>query len=139
MMSASNGQEFERAAALRDKWETLKWLQKNLERMRMARERLSFVYSVAGVNDRNLWYLIRHGHIVSVLPAPDKLELRRVATEIVEKQFCLKKSRSLLPAPEAIDQVLLVAAWFHRHPRERARTIKPDELLARCRKCQSNP
>jgi excinuclease UvrABC nuclease subunit len=139
MMAASQGQEFERAAALRDKWETLKWLQKQLERMRLARERLSFVYSVPGESDRCLWYLIRHGHVVAVLPAPDNPELKRIAAEVVERQFHSKNARSLLPGPEAIDQVLLVAAWFHRHPGERARTIKPDQLLSRCRKFASDP
>lgn len=134
MLAASNGQEFERAAALRDKWETLKWLQKQLERMRAARERLSFVYSVAGESGRSLWYLIRHGHVAGVMPAPESLESKRAVADIIEKQFHSKKVRASLPEPEAIDQVLLVAAWFHRHPGERARTIRPDHLLNRCRK-----
>jgi excinuclease ABC subunit C len=133
MVSASNAQEFERAAALRDKWETLKWLQKQLERMRTARERLSFVYSVAAESGRNLWYLIHQGHVAGVLPAPGDHETKRVAAEAIEKKFHPKKTRSLLPGPEAIDQVLLVTAWFHRHPTERSRTMDPKKLIARCR------
>jgi excinuclease ABC subunit C len=134
MMAAANSQAFERAAALRDKWETLAWLQKHLERMRLAQQRLSFIYSVHGESGRNLWYLIHQGRVARVLPAPRNPEAKRAAVEIIEKQYQAKKARGSLPCSEAIDQVLLVAAWFHRHPRESARTIEPGQLLARCRK-----
>jgi excinuclease ABC subunit C len=134
MIAAANSQAFERAAALRDKWETLTWLQKHLERMRLAHQRLSFVYSVPGESGKNLWYLIHQGRVACVLPAPRTAEPKRAAAEIIEKQYQPKKSRWSLPGPEAIDQVLLVAAWFHRHPRERARTMEPAQLLSRCRK-----
>ncbi len=133
MVTASNRQEFERAAALRDKWETLQWLQKQLERMRVARERLSMVYSLAGENGWNLWYLIRQGGVVGVLPAPENPEAKRAAADVIEKQYHSKKTRAALPGPEAIDQVLLVAAWFHRRPAERSRTMDPQRLIKRCR------
>jgi hypothetical protein len=130
MMAASNSQAFERAIALRDKWETLTWLQKSLERMRLAQERLSFVYSVPCQDGRNLWYLIHQGRVALVLAAPRNCETKRAAAEIIEKRYQTKGAS--LPGPEAIDQVLLVAAWFHRHPRERARTIAPARLVAAC-------
>jgi excinuclease UvrABC nuclease subunit len=133
MVSASNSQEFERAAALRDKWETLKWIQKQLERMRMAREKLSFVYSVAGEGGRNLWYLIHQGYVAGVIPTPHDREAKRAAADVIEILYHSKKARFFLPGPEAIDQVLLVAAWFHRHPAERSRTIEPSKLIDRCR------
>jgi excinuclease ABC subunit C len=129
MIKAANSQAFERAAALRDKWETLTWLSKHLEGMRLAQKRLTFVYSVAGEGGRNLWYLIHQGRVISVLPAPNDLESKRAAAEQIEKQY-RKRGRVSLPGPEAIDQVLLMAAWFRRHPSERARTIKPAELVA---------
>lgn len=131
MMKAANSQAFERAAALRDKWETLTWLSKHLERMRLAQERLSFVYSVAGEDGRNLWYLIHQGRVASVLPAPRDQDSKRAAAKHIEKQY-RKREKALLPGPEAIDQVLLIAAWFRHHPRERTRTVKPAELVARC-------
>jgi excinuclease ABC subunit C len=133
MTAAANSQAFERAAALRDKWEALSWLLKHLERMRLARERLSFVYSVHGESGKNLWYLIDQGRVASVLPAPDNPETKRASAKIIESLYQPNKPRTPLPGPEAIDQVLLVAAWFHRHPRQRARTIDPARLIARCR------
>jgi excinuclease UvrABC nuclease subunit len=133
MTAAANSQAFERAAALRDKWETLIWLQKHLERMRLARERLSFVYSVHGESGKNLWYLIDQGRVASVLPAPGNPQAKRAVAKIIERLYQPNKPRTPLPGPEAIDQVLLVAAWFHRHPRQRARTIDPARLIARCR------
>jgi len=133
MTAAANSQAFERAAALRDKWETLTWLQKHLERMRLAQQRLCFVYSVHGEGGGNLWYLIHQGRVASVVAAPDNLEAIRAAADVIEKEFHSKKARTLLPAQEAIDQVLLVAAWFHRHPDERIRTMEPQGLINRCR------
>jgi hypothetical protein len=101
--------------------------------MRLARERLSFVYSVHGEGGKNLWYLIDQGRVASVLPAPGNPETKRASAKIIEKLYQPNKPRTPLPGPEAIDQVLLVAAWFHRHPRQRARTIAPARLIARCR------
>ncbi len=133
MVAASQRQEFERAGALRDKWETLTWLQKSLERMRLVRERFSFVYSVASTDGRNSWYLIRQGYVAGILPAPDDAQAKRAAADLLEKVYYRKKTWSLFPGPEAIDQVLLVAAWFHRHPAERSRSVDPKRLIARCR------
>jgi excinuclease ABC subunit C len=133
MTAAANSQAFERAAALRDKWETLSWLLKHLQRMRLAQEQLSFVYFVPSEGGKNLWYLINQGRVASVLPTPRNSEAKRAAAKIIEKLYQPNKPRTPLPGPEAIDQVLLVAAWFHRHPRQRARTIDPARLIVRCR------
>ena len=133
MVAASQRQEFERAAALRDKWETLKWLQKSLERMRLVRERFSFVYSVASKDGKNFWYLIRQGYVAGVLQAPENPQAKQAAADLLEKEYYRKKTWMQFPGPEAIDQVLLIAAWFHRHPAERSRTVDPKRLIVRCR------
>jgi hypothetical protein len=101
--------------------------------MRLARERLSFIYSVAGESGRNFWYLIQQGRVAAVLPAPENPEAKRAAADVIEKQYNSKNNRAAIPGPDAIDQVLLVAAWFHRHPSERSRTMEPKRLIARCR------
>jgi glutamate-1-semialdehyde 2,1-aminomutase len=44
-----------------------------------------------------------------------------------------RKNATAGPVPsQELDGVLLVAAWFRRHPEERARILHPDEILVAC-------
>src|SRR5262249_45998003 len=56
MLSASAAQQFERAAALRDRLEPLRWLHRHLERLHRARA-LSFIYPLRSYEGKELWYL----------------------------------------------------------------------------------
>ncbi|HMC66050.1 MAG TPA: GIY-YIG nuclease family protein [Gemmataceae bacterium] len=128
MAAASAATQFERAAALRDKVEALRWLDSRLDRLRQARQRHSFVYPVRGHDGRDLWYLIHHGRIVAVVPSPRDAVTRARAAEAVDAVFFARTSWQV-PA-EQIDGVLLVTAWFQRRPEERRRTISPANALA---------
>ncbi len=64
MTAAAGAQQFERAAVLRDKLETLSWLTTRLERLRHARAKMSFIYPVACGGGQPLWYLIHAGRTV---------------------------------------------------------------------------
>src|SRR5262249_39842118 len=61
MIAAAAAQAFERAAALRDKREALRWLADQLERLRTARQHYSFIYPVPGDHGPDRWYLIHGG------------------------------------------------------------------------------
>src|SRR5262249_20032978 len=74
MNAASAGLAFERAAALRDKLESLNWLSDQLQLLRRARAENSFVYPVAGVDGKGLWYLIHGGRTVAVVLPPSKAD-----------------------------------------------------------------
>src|SRR5207237_10230372 len=87
MEAASAGLVFERAAALRDKLESLRWLSDHLERLRRAREGYSVVYPVRGPDGRERWYLIRHGRVVRALPAPADAEERAAAAALIERVY----------------------------------------------------
>jgi excinuclease ABC subunit C len=92
MMAASADQEFERAAALRDKLEPLRWLAGKLEQMRRAHTEGSFIYPVVGLEGPSIWYLIHGSRTVAAVLAPRDADSARVAAEIVEKIYCLKSS-----------------------------------------------
>jgi excinuclease ABC subunit C len=66
MTAASVSLEFERAAALRDKLDSLTWLSEHLQRVREA-SRHSFVYPVRGHDETELWYLIHGGRVCAVV------------------------------------------------------------------------
>jgi excinuclease ABC subunit C len=124
---------FERAAALRDKLEVLRWLRDHLERLRLAHEQHSFVYPVRSQTGAETWYLICHGRVAAALPAPhDEASRARVAA-VVEAAYYRKQVRSRLLAVEEVDGVLLVAAWFRRYPAERTRTLDPAKVLGSLR------
>jgi hypothetical protein len=83
--------------------------------------------------DGEYWYLVRRGWVARVLPAPrDRAGQRQVAAHLDEvygqPRLGIEPSYS-----DGIDGVLLVSAWFRRHPRELKRTLTVEEasLLAR--------
>jgi excinuclease ABC subunit C len=133
MAAASAALRFERAAALRDQFEVLRWLRERLDRLRRARAGQSFVYPVAGEGGPDLWYLIQHGRVARVLPAPGDGTGGRQVAEAVEAVFFAEQARGRLLAADEFDGVLLVDGWFRRHPEERARTLAPGGALALCR------
>src|SRR5262249_49410325 len=78
MHAASAATAFERAAALRDKLEVLRWLREQMDCLRRASEQPPFVYPVHGVDGRHFWYVVARGRVVAVLPAPCDEAERRV-------------------------------------------------------------
>jgi hypothetical protein len=120
---------FERAAALRDRLDDLRWLSRHLERMRQAAEN-SFLYPVKGSDGSELWYLIHGGRVRAVLPAP-RDEAGREAARAAAQATYRTGGAAGPPGLDEIDGVLLVAAWFHRYPAERERTV-PSAERARC-------
>ncbi len=71
MTAASANLAFERAAALRDKLDSLTWLSAHLRHVREA-SRHSFVYPVRGHDDKEWWYLIHGGRVCAVVPSPSE-------------------------------------------------------------------
>jgi excinuclease ABC subunit C len=133
MKSASASLQFEKAAALRDKLDSLSWIHDRLKRLRSLCQQPPFIYPVRGDDGTEAWYLIRNGLVVASLPPP---------RSVSEKRSVSKRIRDALgdrPAIQAqlnatdMDGVYLVAAWFRRHPQERQRALQPSEALELCR------
>jgi excinuclease ABC subunit C len=132
MLAASAATQFERAAALRDRLDSLRWLSEHLARVRQAAEH-SFVYPVAGPEGAQTWYLIRRGHVRAAVPAPQDAAGGAAAAAALGAVY---RKAGDLPGPPGLDEidgVLLVAGWFRRHPAERQRTLTPEEALTACR------
>jgi excinuclease ABC subunit C len=131
MQTAATAQQFERAAALRDRLATLQWLSDRLERIRTAQREMSFVYPVAGHDGNCLWYLIHGARAIAALPAPTDAAAWKSAREQID---CVYQSGAgLLDSYEHADSMMVVMQWFRRHPAERKRCISPDVALkARC-------
>lgn len=132
--AAAAALNFEQAAALRDKRKPLEWLARHLERVRQAQENHTFVYPVAGHGGRDLWYLIRRGWVAAALPRPGSRAEHLTALAALESVFTTPNPWLEPTRVEQIDAVLLVAAWFRKHPQERTRCLEPAKALGRCRK-----
>jgi excinuclease ABC subunit C len=131
MEAAAGSLAFERAAVLREKLAALEWLDGHLERIRRARGRFHFVFPVQGRNGKNLWYLIRDGWVAAAVREPRTVIERQGALAAIQSVFSM---RGILPAwTEEVDGVLLVSAWFERHPADLERVMSPEEALSRCR------
>ena len=125
MLAASTALQFERAGALRDRLEVLRWLHTHLERLRQARA-MSFVYPLQGFEGRTWWYLIRCGQVKAIVPTT-----AAKVTELLERVYSLSGEPGQRGA-EQVDSILLVSAWFRKRPRERERVLTPEQALARC-------
>jgi excinuclease ABC subunit C len=132
MAAASTALAFERAAALRDQLDVLRWLYAQLERVRRAQAELSFVYPI-GTSAQAVWYLVHRGQVVAAMPRPRTATEHQTAADRIEEVFGKDERWMDPPATAVIDGVLLVAAWFRRHPEERRRVVEPSEALTACR------
>jgi excinuclease ABC subunit C len=130
MAAAAAATEFERAAMLRDVWSSLDWLNRSLDRLRTARDRLSFIYPVTAANGREYWFALRRGQIKHAALAPRDDATARRWRKILRKMY--SKRTQALPAPEDVEMLYLIAAWFCRNPEELARAIPPKAAQDRC-------
>jgi excinuclease ABC subunit C len=135
MAAASKSLAFERAAALRDKLDVLRWLAERLGWLQRARAEHTFVYPVRGPDERTLWYLIHRGRVRAVVSAPRDPATRQAVRATVEAVFAEQGRETGAVPADQIDHILLVAGWFKKHDDERQRLLSPADALAICQPC----
>ncbi len=132
MTAAAAHMQFERAAALRDKLDTLTWLSEHLQRVRDAL-RHSFVYAVRSHEDAESWYLIHGGRVRAVVAAPNDELSGNEAAKRIQEVYGVRGSATGPPRGGEMDAVLLVAAWFRQRMEEHRNVLEPAAALERCR------
>ncbi|MDB5308494.1 MAG: uvrC 1 [Gemmataceae bacterium] len=131
MEAAAGRYEFEKATALRDRLTAVEWLDSWLGLLRQARHQHSFVYPLAGPDGTDRWYLIHRGQVRAAVPAPRTPAARTRTAALIEATFAGPAAPTVLTGG-AVDSVLLVGAWFRRHPGEKAKLLTKAAALARC-------
>ena len=123
MEASSDALDFERAATMRDKIRRLEGLQEQFGRIRFALESLSFEYTIPGpTKDDARTYVVRRGRVRHEGPAPRTAADRRaLEAKVAEILAPAERAPATVPGHE-VDEVLLVAAWFKKHPKELKRT-----------------
>jgi excinuclease ABC subunit C len=128
MTAASSTQDFERAARWRARFEQLEWLLAATSRARTAVDLLTFVYRDPGALGDDRVYLIRRGVVVTSYPAPDT-PIERDALRAVVQALLQRPPEPAWPLPlDKLDEILLVSAWFRRHPDALRRTTPLPEF-----------
>lgn len=116
MQRAAGASEFERAARWREKFDELTWLLAATARARAAIAGLTFVYRDPGLYGDDRAYLVRHGVVRATYPFPTTPIEREAFRGVVADEVARPA-----PAPGPLpfqhrDEILLVMAWFRRHP-----------------------
>ncbi|MBL8996993.1 MAG: GIY-YIG nuclease family protein [Gemmatimonadetes bacterium] len=127
MEASSDALDFERAAVMRDKIRRLEALREQFGRIRFALESLSFVYTVPGsAKHEGRCYIVRRGRVRDERPLPRTALERRALENVVHEILApVERAPAVVPGHE-VDEILLVAAWFKKHPQELERTRSLD-------------
>ncbi|MEO6068732.1 MAG: nuclease [Gemmatimonadales bacterium] len=122
MEQAAAEADFETAARWREKFEALEWLLAASVRARAAVDLLSFVYRDPGAQGDDRAYLIRRGTIRAAFPYPTTpIELEAFRAAVTEESARAEAPGGVLPV-ERLDEVMVVMAWFRKHPDALRRT-----------------
>jgi excinuclease ABC subunit C len=132
MERAAAAFEFERATAMRDRLAVLEALDNRLTLLRQARNRHSFVYPLTGPDGGERWYLIHRGEVRAVLRTPQESAERERAAVALADTFRDTTEGPPVLSDGQVDSVLLVAAWFKKHPEERAKLLTQAAAASRC-------
>lgn len=127
MELAAKEADFETAARWREKFEALEWLLSASVRARAAIDLLTFVYRDPGSHGDDRAYLIRRGTVRASFPYPTTpIETEAFRAAVAEEMAREEPATSVLPV-ERLDEILVVMAWFRKHPEALRRTSKVEE------------
>lgn len=130
MQRAADAAEFERAARWRERFEQLEWLLAATSRARAAVAGLTFVYRDPGAFGDDRAYLIRHGVVRASYPWPST-PIEREAFRAVVTEELARPAPAPGPLPyQHLDEILLLMAWFRRHPEAFRRTSPLESWVA---------
>ena len=129
MQQAAENAQFEIAVRWRDKFEQLEWLLAATSRARSAIDLLTFVYRDPGDFGDDRVYLLRRG-VVRASYAYPATPIEHDAFRAVVADEARQPDRSSGPLPlDAVDEVLLMMAWFRAHPDALRRTTPYEQWM----------
>ncbi len=134
MERAAAGQQFERAASLRDAWDDLAYLVEQLELLRDVREHYWFVYPVPCHTGRTLWIVIAGGDVAGVRRAPENSGTGRRWRELLD-DVRRRRDSGQLNNLEDLGRIRLAVSWFRQNPAEMDCILTLQEADDYCRRC----
>jgi excinuclease ABC subunit C len=129
MQQASANAEFEVAVRWREKFEQLEWLLAATSRARSAIDLLTFVYRDPGDSGDDRVYILKRGVVRASYSYPTTpIEHEAIRAVVHEEARQPAKSSGPLPL-DAVDEVLLMMAWFRAHPDALRRTTPYEQWM----------
>jgi excinuclease ABC subunit C len=129
MQQAAENAQFEIAVRWREKFEQLEWLLAATSRARSAIDLLTFVYRDPGDFGDDRVYLLKRG-VVRASHAYPTTPIEHEAFRALVSDEARQPDRSSSPLPlEAVDEVLLMMAWFRAHPDALRRTTPYEQWM----------
>jgi excinuclease ABC subunit C len=130
MAEAVTKQDYEYAAVLRDRAETLRELRGQMAAWKGEIDELNFLYRVPGYRGDDRLYLVRRGRVCAELDYPKTAECRARANAMAEEIFARREASPRGLERDEAAETLFVAAWFRSRPDELKRTRSPREWLS---------
>ena len=122
MQAAAADCDFERAGWWREKFEALEWLLAATTRARTAIDLLTFVYRDPGAVGDDRAYVVRQGRVRATYPWPATPLEREAFRAAVRTELDQPLGPATTLPLDALDEVLLLMAWFRRRPDALRRT-----------------
>ena len=126
MLQAARRERYEQAAVLRDRFKSVRWLDRQLAHLRDCKTRLNGILPIQARRDRTVWLVLRGGRLVSnTLKPTNRSQAKTVAQDIrrLAKQSCETPSNRL-----DIKMQLIVSSWFRKHKDWYNRLIDFDQI-----------
>jgi excinuclease ABC subunit C len=130
MNLAASRMQFERAAVMRDRFKSIRWLDRQLHRLRDCQKRLNGVVPVVARRKRVVWLVLRGGVLVANLIEPTNPKEARQASDQIRKLA----NRSLDAPTNRLDikLQLIVSAWFRKQKDWYERIVSFEDIIERC-------
>ncbi|MDB4777898.1 UvrB/UvrC motif-containing protein [bacterium] len=132
MQLAATQMRFEQAAVLRDRFKTIRWLDRQLQRLRDTKSRLNGVIPIEARRNRIVWLVLRGGRLIDNMLEPSDLAQARLTSETLQK---LAAQSSDTPSDRLdVKLQLIISAWFRKQKDWYDRVIPFEEIIQRCEK-----
>lgn len=130
MRQAASAMQFEQAAVLRDRFKTMRWLDRQLHRLRINKSRLNGILPVEARRNRVVWLVLRGGRLVANLLQPGNRVQAREVSEKIQKLA----SQSSDPPTNRLDvkMQLIIASWFRKNSDWYERIVDFDDIIKHC-------
>lgn len=130
MHVAANQMQFEQAAVLRDRFKTVRWLDRQLHRLRVNQNRLNGVLPVEARRNRVVWLVLCGGQLVANLLQPGNLAQARKTSETIQK--LATQSNDAATNRLDVKMQLIISAWFRKNPDWYERIVDFDDIIKHC-------
>ena len=113
MLLAASCTQYEQAAVLRDRFKSVRWLDRQLDRLRDCQTRLNGILPIQARRNRTVWLVLSGGRLVGNTLKPSN----QAQAKLVAEDFRKLARQSREPPSNRLDikMQLIISSWFRKH------------------------